>query len=225
MRQPARAIIRWALIETLVIQILGGWVSRRIGWPVTYPATWAVYVLAGREGSRRGPLRYALLAGGAVALVARTFSNARLAFKGLDPFGIESAPHAVFLLFMFLAAGVWGGVWGLFGGLIGHLHQRRALLAFLMGIAPVLLAVTQLRTHGAFTKFVLWPAILLVGLVPRHNIGTADKPFYEGTPIHLLAAYLGFVLSLILYSGIAYALLAWIQRGRAHRRDLDQVGA
>src|SRR5215210_2353057 len=67
--------------------------------------------------------------------------------KGIDPFGIESAPHAVFMLFMLLAAGVWGGVWGLLGGLIGCLHQRRALLAFLMGAAPVLLAMTQLRTH------------------------------------------------------------------------------
>jgi len=62
MRQPARAIMRWAVIETLVVQVLGGWVSRVIGWPVTYPVTWAVYVLAGREGSRGGPLRYALLA-------------------------------------------------------------------------------------------------------------------------------------------------------------------
>ena len=225
MRQPVRAIMRWAVIQTLVVQILGGWVSRQIGWPVTYAATWAVYVLAGREGSRRGPLRYALLAGGAVALVAHTFSKARLAFKGLDPFGIESAPHAVFMLFMLLAAGLWGGGWGLLGGLIGRLHQRRALLAFLMGVAPVLLAMTQLRTEGALTKFVLWPAILIGGLVPRHNIGTADKPLYEGTPVHWLAANFGLGLSLILYSAIAYALLAWIQRRRAHRRDLDRVGA
>ena len=222
MRQPVRAIMRWGVIEILLVQTLGGWISRQIAWPVTYAATWAVYVLAGREGSRRGPLRYALLAGGAVALVAHAFSTARLAFKGLDPFGLESAPQAVFML---LAAGLWGGGWGLLGGLIGRLHQRRALLAFLIGVAPVLLAITQLRTHGAFTKFVLWPAILIGGLVPRHNIGTADKPFYEGTPVHLLAAYLGFMLSLILYSGIAYALLACIQRGRAHRRDLDRVGA
>ena len=157
--------------------------------------------------------------------MAQTFSKARLALKGVDPFGIESVPHALFMLLMLLAAGLWGGGWGLLGGLIGRLHQRRALLAFLIALAPVLLAITQLMTPGAFTKFVLWPAIPLVGLVPRHNIGTADKPFYEGTAVHLLAAYFGFALSLILYSGIAYALLAWIQRGRAHRRDLDRVGA
>jgi hypothetical protein len=75
------------------------------------------------------------------------------------------------------------------------------------------------------TKFVLWPAILIGGLVPSYNIGTPDEPFYEGTPVHWLAAHFGLVLSLILYSGIAYALLAWIQRGRAQREDLGGVGA
>jgi hypothetical protein len=105
MRQPVRAIMRWALIETLVVQILGGWVSREIAWPVTYPATWAVYVLAGREASRRGPLRYALLAGGAVALVAHAFSTARLAFKDLSLSGWNQ-PLKLFSCCLRLACGV-----------------------------------------------------------------------------------------------------------------------
>jgi hypothetical protein len=214
--------MRWAVIQILGVQILGGWLSRQIGWPVTYAATWAVYVLAGREGSRRGPLHYALLAGGAVALVAHVFSTTRLAFKGLDPSGLESAPQVVFML---LAAGLWGGAWGLVGGLMGRLHQRRAVIAFLIGVAPVLLAITQLRSGTAFSKLILWPAVLIGGLVPRHTIGTTDKPVYEGTPVDLLAAISGSVLSAILYSAIVYALLAWIQRGRTHREDPERVGA
>jgi hypothetical protein len=224
MRQPLRAIVRWAAIELLVVQTLIAWLSREVAGPVllTWPASWAVYVLAGREGSRHGPLRFGFLAGGSVALVASAVSTARLALKGLDPFGLESPLQGIVML---LAASLWGGGWGLLGGLSVRLNQRRALLAFLIGIAPVLLAITQLKTSGAFTKFVLWPAMLLVGLVPPHNIGTTDNPFYEGTPVHLAAATLGLVLCAILYSAIAYVLLGWIQRGRPHRGDLDRVGA
>jgi hypothetical protein len=114
---------------------------------------------------------------------------------------------------------------GLLGGLIGRLHQRRALVALLIGVAAVLLAVMQLRSLNAYTKVVLWPAILVIGLVPPHNIGTTANPFYEGTPVHMAAATLGLVLCAMLYSAIAYVLLAWIQHARAHRGDLDRAGA
>jgi hypothetical protein len=211
MRQPVRAIVRWSAIEVVVVQVLGGWLSPQVGWPVTYPASWAVYVLAGREGSWQGPLRYAFMAGGAVALVAHVFSAARLGLKGLDYLGLEFPPRAIFML---VAVSLGGAAWGLLGGLIGRLHQRRALLAFLIGVAPVLLAITQLKSRTALAKLILWPAILIGGLVPGH----------EGTPVHLLAAIFGIVLSAILYSGIAYALLSWIRRGRPHREDLHQVG-
>jgi hypothetical protein len=83
----------------------------------------------------------------------------------------------------------------------------------------------RLKNSNAFARFVLWPAVLLAGLVPRHNIGTPANPFYEGTPVHMAALTLGIMLCAILYSAIAYALLAWIQRGRAQPGDLDRAGA
>jgi prepilin signal peptidase PulO-like enzyme (type II secretory pathway) len=110
-------------------------------------------------------------------------------------------------------------------GLIGRLNQRHALLAFLIGVAPVLVAITQLRNRPAFAKLILWPAVLIGSLVPGHNIGTVDKPVYEGTPVNLLAGIIGIVLSAILYSAIVYVLLAWIQRERTRREDLERVGA
>jgi hypothetical protein len=222
MRQPLRAIVRWAAIEVLVVQTLVAWLSGRVLWPLllTWPASWAVYTLAGREGSRHGSLRSALWAGGAVALVAHAVSTARLAFKGLDPSGLESPVQGVVWL---LAAALWGAGWGLLGGLIARLNQRRALVAFLIGLAPVVLSMMQLKS-SAFSKFVLWPVILLVDVV-EHNIGTAANPVQLGTPAYVALATLGFGLSAVLYSAIAYALLAWIQRRRAFGGDLDRVSA
>jgi hypothetical protein len=227
MRQPVRAIVRWTAVEVLVVQTVGAWLAMQVAWLVTWPASWAVYVLAGREGSRHGHLRYAALAGGAVALVAHAASAARLAFKDIDPalgFGQES-PFQVIV--MTLAAGLWGGGWGLIGGFIGRLHQRRALLALLIGAGPVLVAVLQLNnvSVNAFTKFILWPVIVIGGLVPRHNIGTTDNPVYEGTPLNIAAATLGVVLCVGLYSAVAYAVLALIARGRARPGELNRVGA
>jgi hypothetical protein len=217
MGQPLRAIVRWAAIEVLVVQTLVAWLSGRVLWPIplTFPASWAVYTLAGREGSRHGPLRYALWAGGAVALVAHGVSTARLAFKGLDPAEFESPLRGVVWL---LAVALWGAGWGLLGGLIARLNQRRALIAFLLGLAPVVLSMMQLKS-SAFSKFVLWPVVLLVELV-NQKMGTQ-----EGTPAHIAAATLGLGLSAVLYSAIAYALLAWIHRRRALGGDLDRVGA
>jgi hypothetical protein len=212
MRQPLRAIVRWAAIEVLVVQTLVAWLSGRVLWPLllTWPASWAVYTLAGREGSRHGPLRSALWAGGAVALIAHAASTARLAFKGREPSGLESLVEGVVWL---LAGVLWGAAWGLLGGLIARLNQRRALVAFLIGLAPVVLSWMQLKS-SAVSRFVLWPVTLLVSLVER-IIGTA----------HIAAATLGFGLSAILYSAIAYALLAWIQTRRAFGGDLDRVSA
>jgi hypothetical protein len=216
MRQPLLAIVRWAGIEVLVVQTLVAWLSGRVlsPLPLTLPASWAVYTLAGREGSRHGPLRSGLWAGGAVALVAHVISTARLAFKGLDPSALESLLQGIVWL---LAAALWGAGWGLSGGLIGRLNQRRALIAFLIGLGSVVLSV-RLQT-STFSKFVLWPVILLVELVNR-NMGAR-----EGTPAHIVAATLGLGLSAVLYSAIAYALLAWIQRRRTFGGDLDRVGA
>jgi hypothetical protein len=216
MRQPLRAIVRWAAIEVLVVQTLVAWLSGRVllPLPLTFPASWVVYTLAGREGSRYGPLRSALWAGGAVALVAHGVSTARLAFKGLEPSSLESPLQGFVWL---LAAALWGAGWGLLGGLIGRLNQRRALIAFLIGLGSVVLSVRL--QNSAFSRFVLWPVILLVELVNR-NMGAR-----EGTPAHIAAGTLGLGLSVVLSSAIAYALLAWIQRRRAVGGDLDRMDA
>jgi hypothetical protein len=227
MRQPLRAIVRWTALEVLVVQTLGAWLGRQVLWPVTWPASWAVYTLAGREGSRQGRFRHAPLAGGAVAVVADIVSAVRIALKDIDPAFGGGPDSPIQVVVMTLAAGLWGASWGLFGGLIGRLRQRRALLAFVIGVGPVLLAVGQLKSvsSNAFTRFVLGPATLIAGLVRPHNMGTTNNPVYEGTPLDLAAMTAGVVLCTVLYSAIAYALLACIARWRAHPGDLNRVGA
>lgn len=226
MRQPLRAILRWTAIEVLVVQPLEAWLGRELLWLVPWPASWAVYTLAGREGSRHGRFRHAPLAGGAVALVAHIVSDVRVALKDVDP-ALGGEPDSLIkVLVLTVAAGLWGASWGLFGGLIGRLRQRRALLAFLIGIGPVLLALSQVNgaSPSAFLRLVLGPAILVGGLVRPHNIGTPANPVYEGTPLDSIAATVGVILCAVLYSAIAYVLLTWIAHGRAQPEALDRVG-
>jgi len=59
-----------------------------------------------------------------------------------------------------------------------------------------------------FTRIVLAPVPLAVSLVPASNIGTPEKPMYEGTPLHLLAALASVPLCALVYSVFAYTLLA-----------------
>jgi hypothetical protein len=60
------------------------------------------------------------------------------------------------------------------------------------------------------TRILSWPNTLLQSIVPLNNIGTAEKPFYEGTPINILAFLAHFPLSVAIYSGLTY----WIIRKR-----------
>lgn len=50
--------------------------------------------------------------------------------------------------------------------------------------------------------FFIWPAVVLFKLAGTHNIGTAQEPFYELTPIHLFAMLLGVVLSVLFWGWI-----------------------
>jgi hypothetical protein len=56
-------------------------------------------------------------------------------------------------------------------------------------------------------RVLLWQSALLQTLVPTPNLGTAALPVYEGTPLHLLAWYVGAILGFPIYSAITYAVL------------------
>jgi hypothetical protein len=65
----------------------------------------------------------------------------------------------------------------------------------------------------------LWiPVGSLAG--PGLNIGTAETPFYEATPVHAFAALAGIVLSVVVYVGLAYLGCRWHHQRKAMRAGL-----
>ena len=63
----------------------------------------------------------------------------------------------------------------------------------------------------------LWaPLGLLAG--PGFNIGTADNPLYEATPVQAVAGLTGIGLSAIVYVSLIYVLLRWRQNRATPRR-------
>ena len=89
----------------------------------------------------------------------------------------------------------------------------RVLLA--TGIGLVLtagLAGTAYLLHAASAegaaRAALWQNTLLQNLVPLNNIGTPEKPIYEGTPLNYVAFIASFPLGFIVYSVISYVVLS-----------------
>jgi hypothetical protein len=62
----------------------------------------------------------------------------------------------------------------------------------------------------------LWQVGLLFSLVPAHNIGTPEQPFYEGTPIHLLAIPAGILLGVPIYAFLSFLL--WLAKEKMKNR-------
>ena len=90
--------------------------------------------------------------------------------------------------------------------------------ALLIGGAVWLLAVgvcMYLNDERVTTILMpLWiPIASLAGSGP--NVGTAERPLYEATPVHMVAALTGIALSAIVYIGLTYAWLRWRDRGAA----------
>ena len=63
----------------------------------------------------------------------------------------------------------------------------------------------------SLASFLTWQNTLLQSLAPLGNIGTADHPVYEGTPLNLLAGLLSFPLGFAIYGCAAFY---WLGRRR-----------
>jgi hypothetical protein len=70
------------------------------------------------------------------------------------------------------------------------------------GATPLAIALAALAPWlGVVTA---WPLLILMEWAgPGYNIGRPEQPFYEGTPIHLMAITLG-----LLFTWLSYIFLA-----------------
>jgi hypothetical protein len=85
----------------------------------------------------------------------------------------------------------------------------RILLAFAIGVfvtATTAAVASALQSEPA-REIIFWPNTALQYLVPAPNMGTADHPLYEGTPLNLIAFFVSFPFAVIVYGAVAYVFL------------------
>jgi hypothetical protein len=99
--------------------------------------------------------------------------------------------------------------------------MRRFLLILLaLGIGTLVTAVTAALSYFAFqagtelvSEILSWPNTLMQSLVPLHNIGTPEHPFYEGTPVNIAAFFVSFPIGILVYFAVAYVFVRRRQCG------------
>jgi hypothetical protein len=99
--------------------------------------------------------------------------------------------------------------------------MRRFLSILLaLGIGTLVTAVTAAISYFTFqagaelvSEILFWPNTLMQSLVPFHNIGTPEHPFYEGTPVNIAAFFVSFLVGILIYSAVAYVFVRRRQYG------------
>ena len=98
---------------------------------------------------------------------------------------------------------------------------RFPLILLALGIGILITAVITALSYFAselgvelLSDVLFWPNALMQGLVPLHNIGIPEQPFYEGTPLNIAAFFLSFPLAVLAYGTGAYLFLRRRQRMR-----------
>ena len=99
----------------------------------------------------------------------------------------------------------------------------RLLISFIVFLCVSFIVVPHLMdVHPPFlVNALLWPAFLLgpvIGrMLPHGNIGTAEHPIYEGTPIDFLVGFALVGFSIFLYPVITFVVLSLVSRLQARR--------
>ena len=108
------------------------------------------------------------------------------------------------------------------------IHSLTARLLISVGVFVIVLALVIPHLMDVnppiAVQVLLKPADLMAAavgpLLPTHNIGTPEKPIYEGTAVHLLVGLVLVFLSILLYPVLTYigvSLLSAILKRRASR--------
>jgi hypothetical protein len=102
--------------------------------------------------------------------------------------------------------------------------KRFLLILVALGIGILITTLTATLSYFAFqagaeliSEILFWPNTLMQSLVPLHNIGTPEHPFYEGTPLNIAASFASFPVAVLVYGAAAYIFL----RRRQHNHGLQ----
>ena len=96
--------------------------------------------------------------------------------------------------------------------------KKRIFLALLIGLVLTagLLGLSFVADDAgldSLASVLLWPNTLLQSLAPLGNIGTPERPIYEGTPLNFLAFFASVPLGFAVYTAAAYVILGrWGRR-------------
>lgn len=98
--------------------------------------------------------------------------------------------------------------------------MKRWLLSVLCG-----LLMTGVLTVIAFSegtsretaRILLWQVTLLARAVPHGNIGTAEHPVYEGSPLDLVPVFVGVPLAVPIYTLATYSGLWTVAKLRRRK--------
>jgi hypothetical protein len=87
-------------------------------------------------------------------------------------------------------------------------------LAFVVGSAMTAIGILLITVNGAdWSRWVfLFPAALLATLIPHPNLGTPERPLYEGTSLDVVATVIGLAMSALMNIAIAYYVLPRLRR-------------
>src|SRR5262245_8326523 len=92
--------------------------------------------------------------------------------------------------------------------------SRRAalLISITLGVflALVLTGVAYYAYRAGaheLARLISWPNTLLQSFLPCNNIGTAENPVCEGTPLNMLLYVASFPLGVFAYSSLLYVLI------------------
>jgi len=94
---------------------------------------------------------------------------------------------------------------------------KRVLLAILLGVVATgafigLAFVADYAGLDGLAKVLFWQNSLLQTFAPLGNIGAAERPIYEGTPLNFLAFLASIPVGIIAYSALAFWAIGRSQR-------------
>ncbi|APG05889.1 hypothetical protein BJI69_19590 [Luteibacter rhizovicinus DSM 16549] len=89
---------------------------------------------------------------------------------------------------------------------------KRILLAALIGVTVTLLLIASSFAaddagHETLSNVLFWQNWLLQALVPTPDIGAAEHPFAEGTPLTFIAWFASVPLGFVIYGVAAFAIM------------------